>query len=487
MESDKQLGLRYDVEEKKAQSESFSPDEALILDYAVQEKRLLRKLDLRIIPVLWFLFLVSFVDRGNLGNAKIEGIIPDLNMKGNKYNMAVMVFTLTYVAFQLPANIAFKRYGTWVLSLYMFIWGICCVCQGVTESFAGLIVCRLLMGAFEAGFVPGCAYLIGSYYKRNEYLRRYVIFFSAMMAAGAFNGLLARCIEHMDGIGGYEGWRWIFILEGLFTVVTAVCSYFLIVPFPEKCTFLTPIEKKFMLERLAADGANVKNDKLHLFTMMKDWKIWFAIFGYLGAQNTASSIVAFQPTILKSLGWSSASAQVHSIPIYAVAFVVSLSCAFLSDHLKLRYPFTIFGMCLCLIGWSIELAHVPQAELRYMGMFFVAAGAYTMMPIIVVWTAINLGKGYKRTVGLAMLIGLGNCGAFISSNVFITSEGPEYKTGFSVGIGLNMMGGVAVTILFLGLIRENHRRDKLQTSGQVPTDIPLEDLGEEHPNFRYQI
>ncbi|KAL1999386.1 hypothetical protein VTN02DRAFT_4595 [Thermoascus thermophilus] len=237
------------------------------------ERNLLLKIDLRVIPALWLLFLVSFVDRGNLGNAKIEGLEDSLGMTGDDYNVALQVFTVSYVVLGIPANLVFQRYGPRVLSVMMFAWGLCTLGQGVTQSFAGLVTCRLLMGVCEAGFVPGCAYLIGAYYKKNEYLRRYSVFFSASMAAGAFNGLFANLLSRMDGVGG------IFIVEALITVVISVASFFLIVPFPEHCTFLTPQEKKLLLDRLAEDGGSARDDRIEWRRVLEtamDWKIWLA-------------------------------------------------------------------------------------------------------------------------------------------------------------------------------------------------------------------
>jgi MFS family permease len=155
------------------------------------EKKLKRRIDFSILPVLWLLFLVSFVDRGNIGNAKIAGMTKDLRLLGNRYNIAVQVFTAAYVVSAVPANIIFKKTGPRSLAVMMFLWGLTVIGQGVTASYQGLVICRFLEGMFEAGFVPGAAYLIGSYYTRNEFLKRYTFFFGASIIAGAFNGVSA--------------------------------------------------------------------------------------------------------------------------------------------------------------------------------------------------------------------------------------------------------------------------------------------------------
>ncbi|KAL1614927.1 hypothetical protein SLS54_009376 [Diplodia seriata] len=455
------------------------------------ERRILRKLDFQVVPLLCILFLISFIDRSNVANAKIQGMEEDLNLHGNQYNIAVWIFTLAYVVFGVPANLVFKKFGPKTLSLMMLCWGITVIGQGVTRSAGGLIACRFLEGIMEAGFVPGCAYLIGSYYKKDEFLRRYTWFFSAAIAAGAFNGLLATLISKMDGVGNYEGWRWIFIIEGLITVVFSFCSIFWIVPFPEQSTMFTAEEKAVLLTRIVEDGGVVRHDKLgpkRFVKYMLDWKIWLCVLSYLGAEENAASVVAFQPSILRGLGYTATQAQIHSIPIYAASFVFSLTCAYISERIQQRYVFGMLGSIICAAGLAVELAQPRAPNIRYMGMFFVTAGPYLTMPITVVWCAINLGKGYKRTVGFACVIALGNCGAFVASNVFITREAPVYRSGFSTNMGFVALSLVSQTALYVGLRLENRRRERERRAlPEVLDEKAYEDAGETHPDFRYQL
>ena len=136
-------------------------------------------------------------------------------MTGNDYNIALFTFFITYILFEIPFNVALKKTRpSWMLCGVIAACGLCTIGQGVTESFEGLVVCRVLIGFLEAGFVPGCVYLISMYYKRHELQVRINVFYIASILAGAFSGLLAYAIAHMSGVAGYSGWRWIFILEG---------------------------------------------------------------------------------------------------------------------------------------------------------------------------------------------------------------------------------------------------------------------------------
>ncbi|QKX61312.1 uncharacterized protein TRUGW13939_08460 [Talaromyces rugulosus] len=458
------------------------------------EKKLLRKLDIRIIPILWCLFLVSFFDRSNIGNAKISGMTKALKMEGNDYNIAVTIFTVSYVVFGVPANLLVKKFGPKLLAVYMFCWGLVTLGQGLTKTTSGLIACRFVMGMFEAGFVPGCAYLISCYYKRNEFLRRYAVFFSANMAAGAFNGLFSTLLAKLDGRGGLDSWQWIFVMEAIITMGVSIIGFFIIVPFPENASFLTADEKALLEARMEQDGGSVKNDQItfqRILPMLADWKIWVCVIGYMSAEETASSLVAFQPTILKDLGWTSTDAQWHTIPVYATSFVFTLSSAWLSDYLDHRFLFTVFGSVMTIIGWSIQLAHTSSAGVLYMAMFFVSLGAFINMSTLVVWLCTNMGKGVKRTVAMGILTGFGNCGAFVSGNVFITNQSPKYPVGFGVGLAFAVLGLITNTIYYFFLNRENSRRDKVQSPSaglyEYEQREEIQKMGDAHPDFRYQL
>ena len=115
----------------------------------------------------------------------------------------------------------------------MFLFGLVTVCQGLVRNWSGLLATRFFLGLAETGMFPGSFYLIGMWYKRSEAQKRYSFFFGSTSLAGAFGGLLASAIGNMDGMRGYLGWRWIFILEGVLTCVIAFAFYFMIPDFPE--------------------------------------------------------------------------------------------------------------------------------------------------------------------------------------------------------------------------------------------------------------
>lgn len=263
----------------------------------------------------------------------------DLHMTGQDYNIALFVFFIPYILFEVPSNLIIKKLApsTW-LSLIMVLWAISTIGQGLVNTFGGLVAMRWLVGGldmrridterllmfaqgmFEAGLFPGCVYLISMYYKRHELQSRFSLFFCASILAGAFGGLLAYGLAHMAGIGGYNGWRWIFIIEGLITFVIAIAAKFAIPDWPETATFLNDNERALLVARLAADVGEARMDRLDkqaVKRVFSDWKIYCGILMYFGVVNTGYATSFFTPTIIKQLGYTSAAAQVRSIPIFS--------------------------------------------------------------------------------------------------------------------------------------------------------------------------
>lgn len=178
----------------------------------------------------------------------------------------------------------------------------------------------------------------------------------------------------------------------------------------------------------------------------------------------------------------------RTIPVYMFSMVFSICLGYTAEYLRKRYLFCMIGFLTMAIGLIVEIAQPPAPGVRYMGLFFMIAGAYIVMPLIVVWLSINIDKGYKRSVALGLILCLGNIGSFINSNVFMKREEPHYHTGFSTNLGLCGMGMLAATILFVGMYFGNKKRDRNRKD--LPDSLEqasVEGLGERHPDFRYYL
>ncbi|KAI2640358.1 MFS general substrate transporter [Hypomontagnella submonticulosa] len=468
----------------------------------LDEKKILRKMDLRLIPMLALLYLLSFLDRGNIGNAKIEGLQEDLSMSPDEYNWCLTVFFFTYAAFEVPSNLLLKRLrpSRW-LPFIMVAWGTVMTLMGIVRSFHGLLISRLFLGVTEAGLYPGCAYYLTMWYCRHEIQLRQAMFFSAASIAGAFSGLLAFAIAKMDGVGNLEGWRWIFILEGLATVLIAILAFFVLHDFPETATFLTEKEREFVVFRLKYQGQFHGKEQerpqvaqaeefewKYVFAAFKDWQIWVNIFVYWGIVCPLYGISLFLPTIIRNLGYSSSTAQLMTVPIYITAAILAVVFAFLSDRVGKRSPFVIAFLLMMIVGFSMCISST-NPRVVYGGVFVVACAIYPAFPGVVTWLSNNLAGSYKRSAGMAIQIGVGNLGGAMASNFYRQRDSPQYILGHGLELGFISAGIIAAIILVISYAAINKKRDRIiQEGGEVQfTAQELSSKGDRAVTFRYMI
>ncbi|KAL1839099.1 hypothetical protein VTJ49DRAFT_1867 [Mycothermus thermophilus] len=459
-------------------------------------KKLIRKIDVALIPFLSLLYLLSFLDRSNIGNARLDTLEKDLNLDPARlqYNDALAVFFPFYVFAEVPSNMAMKRFrpSIWIPSI-MVAWSICTTLMGIVHNYAGLMACRSALGLAEGGLFPGITYYITMWYRRHECGLRMAIFFSAATAAGAFGGLLARGIMEMRGVGGLAGWQWIFILEGLLTFVVAIIAYFVMQDYPATAKFLTPEERTEVEGRLKRDRSSLADEfNIKFFwDAVKDWKIWVHMFITIGVYTGLYSYSLFLPTIVNGLGTAKTPeiAQLMTVPPYVVACIFCVGAGWYADKMGQRGIFMIGFMLIAIIG-LIMLIATDNSAVRYLGCFFLATGIYPNVPQGVAWNGNNIGGSLKRGVGIAMHVGFGNLGGTISAYLFLSKDGPRYIPGFVALLALHVMALILSIIMTIYLRRENARRNRLYKPPSEYTEeerLAEREKGDLASFFRYTI
>ncbi|KAL3425445.1 high-affinity nicotinic acid transporter [Phlyctema vagabunda] len=460
-----------------------------------QTRKLLRKMDRHLVPFLAVLYLLSFLDRTNIGNARLFGLEADLGMEGLDYNIALAVFFPPYVAAEIPSNMMMKRYrpSIW-LTIIMVAWGLCVTFMGFVNNLTGLIIARVFLGICEGGLFPGVTYYITLWYRRHECGYRMAVFFSAATAAGAFGGLLARGIGSMDGVGGKAGWAWIFILEGLLTLAVASVAWWAINDYPSTAKFLTAEEKVEVARRLKADRNSLADefDVKYFWDALKDWKIYGHMLITIGIYTPLYSISLFLPTIIRTMGngqYSPETSQLLSVPPYVVGCVFTIGAGLYADKLKQRGIFMLTFEAVAIIGWVLLISSDKPAN-QYIGTFFCVSGIYPLVPLGVAWNGNNIGGSLKRGVGIAMHVGFGNLGGVIASFMYMTKDSPRFLPGHGTLIGLISMSFVVTLIMTTYLRRENARRDREYTSPELYTEeqkLAERDRGDYASFYRYTI
>ncbi|EGO25330.1 hypothetical protein SERLADRAFT_368727 [Serpula lacrymans var. lacrymans S7.9] len=451
-----------------------------------ERRRILRKLDWHLLPFVSLLYLLSFLDRSNVGNAKVAGMAADLNLVGLRYNTASAVFYILYCLAEVPSNIALKvfRPSRWI-PLIMVAWGLVITLMCLVNSYSSLIVCRIFLGLTEAGLFPGVTYYISLWYPRAEQAKRVAIFFSAATIAGAFGGLLAFGIERMEGVGGLHGWQWIFCLEGLATIIIAVLSFFFMHDYPETAAFLTHKERITVVEMLKKDSRSLAThyDKNFVFQAIKDYKTYMHLGIFIGILVPVYCIALFMPTIINELGYSAANAQLLSVPPFVAGCIFTIVVGIISDKHQLRGPYIIGCALVSLIGFIILYVEDRPGP-SYAGAILAAVGVFPTVAVELAWVASGAGGDMKRGVAIAMVIGIGNLGGICSSFVYI--DPPRFHIGHGTMMGFLGLSIILSALKMWNYTRLNKEKEALCLAENISDtqEDQFKDMGDESPLFR---
>jgi len=360
--------------------------------------------------------------------------------------------------------------------------------MSLCHTFKGLIAARFFLGLTESGLFPGITFYLSLWYRRQDVAFRIAIFFSAATIAGAFGGILAFGIEHMEGVGGLHGWQWIFCLEGLLTIIIATVSYFFMHDYPATATFLTPQERQIVVQMLKEDSQSLAThyDTKFVWQALLDYRAWVQALLYLYLLVPVYAISLFLPTIINSLGFSAADAQLLTIPPFVAGCIATISVGYLSDKYNLRGPFIIGGCLVSLVGYIVLITETRPGP-GYAGSFIAAVGIFPTVAVSLAWAGSTAGGDVRKGVTLAIVIGLGNLGGICSS--FIYLQAPRFFVGHSVCIALLTMAIFVTLFIMWDFQRLNKARDAYCASHGLDESRRDEyaELGSESPLFRFTI
>ncbi|SPN96594.1 related to allantoate permease [Cephalotrichum gorgonifer] len=477
---------------------------------AARDKKLVKKLDWKILPWLCFLYLLAFLDRTNIGNAKIAGLSEDLGLSTYQYNATLTIFFVSYAVFEPVTNVLLKsiRPSTFI-PIIVVLWGFCMMSMGFVTNWSGLMAARWFLGLTEAGLFPGINYYLSCWYKRSELGVRAAIFFSAAAASGSFGGLLAAAISLMENVGGRPGWAWIFILEGILTIVAGFLSFYMVLDFPHETKALSEVERAQVIRRLAADNPllegstenETKYKSSYLIDAIRDWKTWLSMVIYMGCDMPLYAFSLFLPSIINDLdlgledlptagnGISSSTvrSQLLSAAPYVTAAIITVVVGYVADRTSRRGIYNLVFGTVAAAGFSMLLGSEDPA-VQYAGTFLAALGIYPCISNTISWVANNTEGVYKRGIVLGFTIGWGNLTGIVSSNIYY--KPPNFIEGHAIVLGFLaafLVGGSFVMMVFL------EKQNKKRSSGRMDhvlegkTDQEAADMGDMHPRFVYTL
>lgn len=291
-------------------------------------------------------------------------------------------------------------------------FGLVSMCTAFVTNFAGIMVARSFLGVFEGGAMPGMAFFLSTFYRREELLFRVGIYVSAASMAGAFGGLLATGFSKIPPWGTHgmmiHEWRNIFFFEGIVTMIVGLLAPIWMPHSPETAKFLSPREKHIAAARLVLE--HKANPAEHV-TWRHIKRAVFCIHNYTCALGffliniTVQGLSVFMPTILNEMNWKPITVQLMTVPVYAAACLVAIAVAYVSDKTKRRGVYLAGFSALAAVGFAILRWHMDR-HIRYMAVFFVCVGAFPGGPGFLSWAINSKSISFARQPRLAELTGI---------------------------------------------------------------------------------
>jgi MFS family permease len=301
----------------------------------------------------------------------------------------------------------------------MFCWSLVIIGSGFMHNAGELYATRLLLGVFEAGMYPCLSLYLTTYYKPTEQALRVSYMFVSAALSGAFGGLFAYALLKMDGVAGYAGWRWLYIIEGCASVVVSILVYIFLPDSFETARFLTEDEKQLMRTRAALmtryNGKSVM-EWSEIKKAVLDLKTWISCWSQFMGDICSFGFSTFLPLIIKSFGFDTVTTQLLLIPVYSWAAGIYIGISWFSDKYRRRAPFMIPAALVTAVGYAINLGSNSRGPL-YFATFLIGPGIYIIAGINSTWV-LNCHAGYyKRATAIGMNQSLGNCAGLVVSKI----------------------------------------------------------------------
>ncbi|KAF2422445.1 MFS general substrate transporter [Tothia fuscella] len=396
----------------------------------VVEKRVVRKSDMHVVPLVMALYLLAYLDRSNIGNARIAGMEEDLELR-----------TLMWKV--VPPHIwgAFCVFG----------WGLVSTVQAGIHTWEAEMALRFFMGISEAGHGPGILYLLSFFYLRHELGLRIGFFLSAAPLASSFAGAV------------------LFLVEGLPTVVMAVVAFFYLPDSPSKARFLNEDEKRVAIARGVkqaglANRIGTINFK-EIGQTFLDPKAWLTAFMYFSCNASFSSLPVFLPTILKEMGFTAVNAQGLTAPPFFLSFLMTILTAWIADRTQQRGITVMILSALGRIGY-LMLACAKSTGARYTAVFIAASGIFPSIANILPWVLsidyiwqTTKASDTRRGAGIMILNLVAQCGPLLGTRLNPKKQGPYYVKGQSVCAAFMFFTTLLAFSLRMLLVWENKKLD----------------------------
>ncbi|KAH7052381.1 major facilitator superfamily domain-containing protein [Macrophomina phaseolina] len=441
---------RFSSDEKPAGSDCYASSATQSDWTEEEEKKLVRKIDMILMPLLVLPFIALQLDRGNMGNAVTDNFMEDVGISQAEYNVGQQLLSAGIVVLEIPSNLVLYRLGPQVwISFQIFAWGLVATFQAFQKGLGAYLATRLLLGLMEAGFIPASLYAITTWYKTKEMSVRFAVFFFGNYVAQAASGLIAYGVLHMRGVGGLAGWQWLFIIlmhcrSKASTLSWPAQSIWPSTPRAETNQFLLTYfnerEKHIISQRVILDdpskvtGTRKTISMEELRSALSDWTLYPHCLLTICALAPSSTFSSYGPKQIISFGYEKLQSNaLYSIGLWIQLFT-SLGFSFWADKLKKRgIP---VGTALAL-WWGFNLgALIVRRSENHGERLAMMIMALAFFQYLASWLAINARSPADCSIKMACIVMSANLAGIVGNQIFQPSDSPTYTVGRTVNVVL---------------------------------------------------
>ncbi|CAI7615524.1 hypothetical protein N7533_008537 [Penicillium manginii] len=457
-----------------------------------EDKRLLRRIDLYLMPIMAVSYMFQFLDKSAMSFTAILGLQDDLNLQGEDYSWASSIYYFGYLAASYVAALLLVHFPVGkMISTSIIVWGVVLMLMATAFNDKGLIAVRFFLGATEAAIAPGLGIVVSMWYKRDEQPFRHGIWFQGITIAGIFGGLLAYGIGHVESIAP---WKAVFLIFGAITIVWSFVLFYWLPDTPTNARFLSEEDRYKAIRRVQENMTGIKSNEFKMQQFIEallDLKCWALVFIQLTCSIPNGGVSNFGSIIIEGFGFSTLNTLLVQIITYVFqGLLVYLSTAGCSWFENSRTWWMVWNAGLSIIGAAMARQISPNnVWARFFG--YCLANAYSVnFPLTLAMSTGNIGGFTKKTTVNAMIF-IGYCaGNIIGPHLFFDHEAPSYPSGFlAMLICFGITFCIPIALRFY-LIWENRRRDRLD-QGNIGDSIEdlnaalLDKTDKELLHFRY--
>jgi ACS family 4-hydroxyphenylacetate permease-like MFS transporter len=407
--------------------------------------------------LLWFLFLlfvVSFLDRINIGFAGLT-MMKSLGLTSTQFGLATTLFYLAYIACGVPSNLILARIGArrWIGTI-MIAWGLASTATLFATSPKSLYVLRILVGITEAGFLPGMLLYLTYWFPAAYRARANALFMIAMPVTAAVGSAISGVILGLDGLYGLKGWQWLFLLEGLPAALLGVVVYFYLTDSPRQARWLAADEKAALDRMLTAEHKadpvlETGGTRKSLFSELTSATVLKFSIAYFCLVNSLAMVAVWAPLIVKSFSSGASNTTIGLLAaIPQICTIVGMIWwGRRSDRAQERRWHLVLPMLFAAAGWLLT-AWSSQPAVQLLGVCLASTGAYTAMSIF--WTTPDHALSFgARALGIAVINAAGNLGSAFNPLVvgWLRDVTHSFATGLIYASVLLVVGSALVLIL----------------------------------------